>query len=159
MTDWAFSDRSQDWYSYIKIPQRGSQKLMSCRTLHTSDTLDASPSQWRKPSQLYKKKNSNPLKKFHQFLKVQPNVNQIFFPWIHRELFINLNQAFIWHLLKWHPFTYPFLLPAADFFSFSFWLVFYNSFVKIAWCQWENYHVLIRMIIKWFFGYIRGSHI
>lgn len=158
MTDWAFSDRSQDWYSYIKIPQRGSQKLMSCRTLHTSDTLDASPSQWRKPSQLYKK-NSNPLKKFHQFLKVQPNVNQIFF---------SLNTS--WTLYKFEPSLYltssemtPVYLSlpstSGGFFSFSFWLVFYNSFVKIAWCQWENYHVLIRMIIKWFFGYIRGSHI
>lgn len=55
MTDWAFSDRNPVWYSYIKIPQHGSRKLMSCRTLHTSDILDASPSQWRKPSQLYKK--------------------------------------------------------------------------------------------------------
>lgn len=129
MTDWAFSDRNPVWYSYIKIPQHGSRKLMSCRTLHTSDILDASPSQWRKPSQLYKK-NSNPLKKFHQFLKVQPNVNQIFFPWIHRELFINLNQAFIWHLLKWHPFTYPFLLPAAGFFLSLFDLFFTTASLK-----------------------------
>lgn len=115
MTDWVCSDRNQVWYSWNTSAWLPAANVLlhfahfrhpRCQSFPMEETFSAI------------KKNATPQKKnFHQFLKVQPNVNQIFFPCIQRELFMNLNQAFIWHLLKWHPFTYPILLPAAGFLS------------------------------------------